>query len=751
MKTVKQTTLVLIAVLLIVPAAFAKLAEPDHVFYGVATWFGDPLATGTEIKLVLDSQGYTGGTYRMGDEDDLNGLYALRVPMDSIDPQTEGRARPGEPASIYINGNLVAQVLIGGYGQAQRLDIDPANLLGDVPALSILSVSANEGNSGVVSMDFTISLNQSTDQDVSVNWSTLDGTATGGAACNNLVDYLSDSGSVTIPAGQTSAMISVNACGDVVIEENENFVVVLSSPVNAIVQFDRADGNILNDDGQPQLTVSDLVVYEPQGGMISRGFNVQLSRAYTQDVTFNYATADDTAIAGLDYTSASGASVIPAGQTSINIPVNFSADIVAEGPEAMYLDVNNVVNAVVADGRGMGVILDSDTEPQTEFDNDLSQNDGIDGLSSPVDVLAGPDSDVVYVPTLVSQTIVVMNLNQTGQLSLRTTLDETTLGFENALFGGIRQLVMTPDQQYIYAAASSDDGIDIFARSASTGNLTFVDKVKEGDSNNAQTVTGLNGAWALAVSPDGKNLYVAAADASAITVFDIATGTGALSYRESHTSNLNGGSVVQMQSPKGIAVSADGNNVYVSSDFGNALHVFNRNTSTGALSFVETHKEGVAGVAGLSGALTVKASADGKHVYVLGNSTDAVSIFNRNANGTLTFMDAPNRPDGDFLGLDGPRDFVISEDDQHIYAVGFNDSSLVTLMRNNTSTAPEFGQLNFQDIRFDNSNGINNMAGPTAVTITADNKWILVASGIDNAVSVYRNPGAFPLFVDGFE
>ena len=750
MKICKKVSVLFLALLVAPQLLTAKLAEPDHVFYGVATWFGEPLASGTEIKLVLDSQGYTGSTYRMGDNEDLNGLYALKVPMDSIDPQTAGRSRPGEPASIFINNNLVAQVLVGGYGEAQRLDLDPASLAGDVPALSILSVSAVEGNSGVTALDFTISLNQIADNDVSVSWETQDGTAIGGLTCVNLTDYLSDSGTVTIPSGQTTAMVSVNACGETIIEENENFVVALTAPVNAIVQFDKADGNILNDDGQPQLTVSDLVVYEPTGGMVAGNFTVMISRSYTQDITFNYSTSDDTAIAGLDYVATSGNARITAGQTSVNVAVNFSADSASEGPESMFLDVSNVANAVVVDGRGMGIILDSDREAQTDFQNDLTVAD-IEGLSSPSDVVSSPDSDMVYVPALVSQNIVILNLDALGNLSHHMTIDETVAGFEDALFAGIHQLVMSPDARFIYAAASTDDAIDIFSRNINTGDLAFVAKLADGDTSNSQTVSGLDGAWSIAISPDGKSLYVAANSASAITVLDIDVASGLLTYNETHISNLNGGTVHQMQFPKGISVSPDGNNVYATSDFGNAMHVFNRNNTTGALSFIATHKDGVGGVSGLSGALTVEVSADGKNVYALGSSVDAVARFNRNLDGTLVYQDAVNRTDGNFVGLDGPRDFVLGPNDGHFYGVGFNDSSLVTLTREVDSANVAFGQLEFADIRLDNSNGTQNMAGPTAVTITPDNKWIIVAAGIDNAVTVYRNPAAFPIFVDSFE
>src|SRR5690554_3798870 len=172
----KQLILILILCLAIIgiDKSEAKLSQPDYVFYGTATWFGGSLPAETEISLYLENQLLTVTKYSMGTVDALNGLYALRVPMDSNDPRSFGKARPGDPASIYINGNKVAEVLVGEYGLAQRLDIDPMNLAGDQSVINIMAGQVKEGDSGQTNLNLTLNLSLASDVVVSVDWTTLE-------------------------------------------------------------------------------------------------------------------------------------------------------------------------------------------------------------------------------------------------------------------------------------------------------------------------------------------------------------------------------------------------------------------------------------------------------------------------------------------------------------------------------------------------------------------------------------------------
>ena len=78
-----------------------------------------------------------------------------------------------------------------------------------------------------------------------------------------------------------------------------------------------------------------------------------------------------------------------------------------------------------------------------------------------------------------------------------------------------------------------------------------------------------------------------------------------------------------------VTVSPDGKHVYAAGRADNAVAVFSRNSSTGALTYVEMQKDGLNGVDGLNGAYSVAVSPDGKHVYATGHRENAVAVFSR--------------------------------------------------------------------------------------------------------------------------
>ena len=72
--------------------------------------------------------------------------------------------------------------------------------------------------------------------------------------------------------------------------------------------------------------------------------------------------------------------------------------------------------------------------------------------------------------------------------------------------------------------------------------------------------------------------------------------------------------------------------------------VFSRNSSTGALTFVERKRDGVDSVDGLNAVHRVTISPDGSHVYAVPILDKAVTVFSRNSStGALTFVEVIKR------------------------------------------------------------------------------------------------------------
>ncbi|OUR64523.1 hypothetical protein A9Q79_04260 [Methylophaga sp. 42_25_T18] len=102
------------------------------------------------------------------------------------------------------------------------------------------------------------------------------------------------------------------------------------------------------------------------GGSVFAEFTVSLSSASTVDVLVDFVTADGTAISGgsgiaeNDYGSTSGTVTIPAGSLSATIQVEIFGDNVTEITEQYFVTLSAPVNATIADGTGVGTILDND-------------------------------------------------------------------------------------------------------------------------------------------------------------------------------------------------------------------------------------------------------------------------------------------------------------------------------------------------------------------------------------------------------
>src|SRR5262245_42511935 len=110
------------------------------------------------------------------------------------------------------------------------------------------SVRTWEGNTGTLAVTFTVSLAAASNQTITVNYATANGTATTGS------DYQAASGTLIIPAGQTTGTITVLVKGDRLAEPNEkSFFVNLSNPTNGTIADGQGVGTIV--DNEPWISI----------------------------------------------------------------------------------------------------------------------------------------------------------------------------------------------------------------------------------------------------------------------------------------------------------------------------------------------------------------------------------------------------------------------------------------------------------------------------------------------------------------
>ena len=137
----------------------------------------------------------------------------------------------------------------------------------DPPAMSISVADFTEGNdlTNTANMIFTVEIDEESHKEISVEYTTTttSGTATSGT------DFIARSGTLTfsnrvisntgeVTAGTTSQTIDVPIYGDVLDEENETVIVILSNEQNATLATEETTetGTITDDDALPVISIA---------------------------------------------------------------------------------------------------------------------------------------------------------------------------------------------------------------------------------------------------------------------------------------------------------------------------------------------------------------------------------------------------------------------------------------------------------------------------------------------------------------
>ena len=219
------------------------------------------------------------------------------------------------------------------------------------------------------------------------------------------------------------------------------------------------------------------------------------------------------------------------------------------------------------------------------------------GLDDARAVALSPDGKSLYVASSTPATITTFNVDARNgllqQLNLSagclTSIAQTDCGDARALEGATA-IVVSPDGLHVYVAAAGAGAVTSFARQPNGSLVQLVGiagcittTLTPGCSN----APALAGADAIAISPDGRFVYVGAAGADAITVFsrDAASGrltplagaAGCLRANRTGCTPVSG-----VDAPSAIAISPDGTSLYVTSTAG-TLASFQRDVASGTL------------------------------------------------------------------------------------------------------------------------------------------------------------------------
>ena len=146
-------------------------------------------------------------------------------------------SEPGHGKKTTITATLVAgmvAMLLVGCDEMAKSEV--------VPVISIADTRTPEFDNGATKAEFTVILKPASGQEVTVGYTTADGTAVAGK------DYAETSGTLTFSPGETTKKIEVAIKDDTLVEPYETFTVTLSNPANATLADATAVGTVTNDD-----------------------------------------------------------------------------------------------------------------------------------------------------------------------------------------------------------------------------------------------------------------------------------------------------------------------------------------------------------------------------------------------------------------------------------------------------------------------------------------------------------------------
>ena len=86
----------------------------------------------------------------------------------------------------------------------------------------------------------------------------------------------------------------------------------------------------------------------------------------------------------------------------------------------------------------------------------------------------------------------------------------------------------SPDGKHVYVASDNADMLLSLGRDPQTGRLAFIEEATD----NVAGVDGLENGWSIAISPDGRNVYVAGFDDDSLSVFTRDISSGSLTFTE---------------------------------------------------------------------------------------------------------------------------------------------------------------------------------------------------------------------------
>ena len=212
--------------------------------------------------------------------------------------------------------------------------------------LSVSEATASEEDDSTI--DFVVTLNPASEESVTVDYATSNGSATAGD------DYTAKSGTLAFTAGQTSKTIQVSIIDDTIDDDNETFTLTLSSPNGAQISDASGTGTISNSEPVQDPPVEDPPAQDPVVLLTAsfanvpsdhNGSNFAFQLSFSENVEAGYARIRDHAFTVTGATIDSASRITQGSNQGWNVEVNPTGNeaITITLPETTNCDASGAI------------------------------------------------------------------------------------------------------------------------------------------------------------------------------------------------------------------------------------------------------------------------------------------------------------------------------------------------------------------------------------------------------------------------
>ena len=412
------------------------------------------------------------------------------------------------------------------------------------------------------------------------------------------------------------------------------------------------------------------------------------------------------------------------------------------------------------------------------------------GLLSPYAVAVSPDDKHVYVASSGAEAagsnaiVAFSRAGDTGALTSAGCVSDSggdgrpgTDGFcvdGDALLGA-SAVAVSPDGRHVYVATHISNGLAWLARDSDAGTLTPVGCIKEFPrADRCRAGLGLEGTSGVAVSPDGKQVYVTADKPGSVSVFSRDAATGDLQPIMCVSENGSDGLCTDgtaLIGASSVTVAPDGGQVFVTAEAIGGVTAYARDADDGSLTpqscLLDRAPRGgsCTSAPALSGAKASAITPDGKTLLVASSEDQALALFARDAaTGALRPADcfAHQDPQGDDVvdeeeesdeeeedeeaedaqagckpakALGAAREVVVSPDGRGVFVLGTD--YLAAFRRDPASGALTQTGCAESFLTYKSCTEVRGLSGSRGMAVSSDARSIYVANAAENVVAVF--------------